>query len=202
MLKLSAVLVSYLAANCFSSEIGVSLNSGMLTLKDEVALSQKVGGSLVALGGGFAYRLPYFRTDANVGTYFFKDNGGFSQSVSGSSGNNVDASSNAGMIAASLEAGPSITLGMLDLDIMGGVEYFAGFRTIENCIDCKSDSIDIPMMAYIMPRIHLFPLKEVSEQGNSMIGLSAGYLIPLNDSGVERGFRISISMKAPSSIFF
>ncbi len=131
---------------------------GRTNLNKEKSISAGINDAALSLQVGMNWQRKNWNIGAGIGSIIIKDNNGFSTEVVDSYGHESNDSSNISSLFAYGEGGYSLYLfnNLVSTDFQLGYEYLSTERSIPNCSDCPSESIDINSGLYIKPKINLY----------------------------------------------
>ncbi|HET7449995.1 MAG TPA: hypothetical protein VFJ78_05310 [Gaiellaceae bacterium] len=157
LLSLAALAASDLSAQQARKmpiSIGLALNSVSIdrATADLMAVHDRAFGGSLDLG--FTAKR-YLFLAADFGYAGLSDHASFTQSTTGG-----DKKSSAGLVTFSALAGPRTpamglgpVLPRMSLSLLGGFTKTVGERSIDNCLDCQMDHLDIPGGAFVQPTV-------------------------------------------------
>ncbi len=152
----------------------IGVGTTVSSIKSEPANAQGIGKSgigFILSAGAPVYKVLAFSLDAGV--EFFDDKKQFTQQTTGG-----EMSSSVSMLYGSIAAGlvtPRIRfsknpkgLGLV-LGMYYGTEWIGGDRSIEKCVDCRSENVDLKGGVYREPALQIYI------SGSTGVGLSYRY---------------------------
>ena len=194
------LLVSFWAVLCIASGksyaygLGFQFQTGPINFDPDVAQREGIEESGFGLGMDFyGIWLDYIRLGTGAYTSFVGDDAQYDVVVEDQYGNVSEAESTIGFTVLYVESGLTVKpVSRIRTDLLVGYNLFdKGVRSVNDCVDCPSDDLDIPVGAYVKPRIsYIF-----HSDGTGEAGIGLEYTRYLGESGVENAIMLGIGIE-------
>ncbi|GGX73231.1 hypothetical protein [Saccharospirillum salsuginis] len=189
---LMALCALTLSLPVYASNLGLQFQTGRYAIDSEVAEREGIEDSGFSLGfDAYTVLANHVRLGGGFFTVFTEDHESYSVMVEDQNGNVSEADSSAAVGSFYGEAGLTARpLPWLVTDLTAGYGVGLSTRTVSNCMDCPGEKLDVPIGAYIKPRVSY--VHAMTDDGYFNIGLE--YVGFLGESGMENGIMLNLGL--------